>query len=328
MVVIHAGRAARSDRRERLRDHRGAIVDIANRARLPISTSSCPATATRPYVCTFGTKLVTSAQSNGALLTDIDLRIDRATGEVVSKTARNVIVARDIAKSAAMTALLDHYRPFLAELGQRPSRNDLRAASSKPRTTPASRRSATSSRTRCWSRRRRPRPEERRSRSGIPEGSAPIWSGSPPTPQGAPITVTFAHAFDVLPFGQPRRGPHRDRRRPGRRCSRPAFPGFARRVVSGRSHRVLAGSESIARRSRSVGRPIDPARPDPRRHVRTSSGTAAMVWWSRAATRTTPAPTSTCLSRYLEKRSPIRPGPQDRITRKIAAGCRPGRPGR
>lgn len=73
------------------------------------------------YVCTFGTKLVTSAKSNGALITDIDLRIDRATGEVVSKTARNVIVSRDIAKATAITGTIDHYRPFFAQQGQRHS---------------------------------------------------------------------------------------------------------------------------------------------------------------------------------------------------------------
>ena len=71
------------------------------------------------YICTLGSKLVTSARSNGALITDIDLTIDRATGDVVAKTARNVIVTRDIQKTPAITGLLDHYRPFFVTQGQR-----------------------------------------------------------------------------------------------------------------------------------------------------------------------------------------------------------------
>ncbi len=37
----------------------------------------------------------------------------------MSKSATNVIVTRDIEKSAAITALIDHYRPFFVEIGQR-----------------------------------------------------------------------------------------------------------------------------------------------------------------------------------------------------------------
>lgn len=66
------------------------------------------------YICTIDQKLVTSAASFGRLITAIDLRIDTRTNEVVSKTARNVIVTRDVAKSSPHTAILDRYRPFHA----------------------------------------------------------------------------------------------------------------------------------------------------------------------------------------------------------------------
>jgi 5'-nucleotidase len=73
----------------------------------------------RAYICTIDTKLVTSAASFSRLITDIDLRIDRRTGRVTAKTATNVIVTRDIAKNAAETAVIDHYRPFAASVAGR-----------------------------------------------------------------------------------------------------------------------------------------------------------------------------------------------------------------
>lgn len=66
------------------------------------------------YNCTIGTKLVTSAASFGRVISDIDLEIDSDSGEVVSKTATNRIVTRDVAKNAAETALLDKYRGLSA----------------------------------------------------------------------------------------------------------------------------------------------------------------------------------------------------------------------
>jgi 5'-nucleotidase len=71
------------------------------------------------YICTIGRKLVTSAKNYGRLITDIDLTIDRRTGRVVAKSARNVLVAHDVPKSAAETAIIEHYRPFAATLGSK-----------------------------------------------------------------------------------------------------------------------------------------------------------------------------------------------------------------
>ena len=71
------------------------------------------------YNCMRGTTLLTSAASFGRLVTDIDMRVDRATGEVVAKSAHNLIVTRDVPKSAAVTAILDHYRPLTIALGSR-----------------------------------------------------------------------------------------------------------------------------------------------------------------------------------------------------------------
>jgi 5'-nucleotidase len=48
------------------------------------------------YNCTIAGKLVTSAASQGRLITDIDLTLDKATGHVVGKAAKNTIVTRDV----------------------------------------------------------------------------------------------------------------------------------------------------------------------------------------------------------------------------------------
>jgi 5'-nucleotidase len=76
----------------------------------------------QPYVCPNygGTNiLLTSAASFGRLITDIDLRIDHQSKDVVSKTARNVIVTRDVPKDGAQTALVDKYATLSAPIATR-----------------------------------------------------------------------------------------------------------------------------------------------------------------------------------------------------------------
>jgi 5'-nucleotidase len=71
------------------------------------------------YNCTIAGKLVTSAASFGRLITDIDLRIDQQTKEIVDATATNVIVTRDVAKDPDQTALIAHYKPFYDPIANR-----------------------------------------------------------------------------------------------------------------------------------------------------------------------------------------------------------------
>jgi 5'-nucleotidase len=73
----------------------------------------------RAYVCTIDKKLVTSASAFGRAITAIDLTIDKKTNELLSKTARNVIVTRDVAKDPAQTAIIEQYRPFHAAVAGR-----------------------------------------------------------------------------------------------------------------------------------------------------------------------------------------------------------------
>jgi len=96
----------------------GAILEIAARMKDDVDVIVSGHTH-QAYNCTLDKKLVTSAASFGRLITSIDLKIDRATDEVVSKTARNVIVTRDVPKTAQQTAILDRYRPMYEPLANR-----------------------------------------------------------------------------------------------------------------------------------------------------------------------------------------------------------------
>lgn len=90
----------------------GPIVDITERMSDAVDVVVTGHTH-QAYNCEIDGKLVTSAASNGRLVTDIDLLIDRRTGDVISKTADNTIVTRDLAKDPAQTALIERYRTAL-----------------------------------------------------------------------------------------------------------------------------------------------------------------------------------------------------------------------
>jgi 5'-nucleotidase len=68
------------------------------------------------YNCEIDGRLVTSASSAGRLVTDIDLAIDPGTGDVLTAAAENVVVTRDVARDAAQTALIAHYREALGPI--------------------------------------------------------------------------------------------------------------------------------------------------------------------------------------------------------------------
>ncbi|WP_433558177.1 bifunctional metallophosphatase/5'-nucleotidase [Pseudonocardia xinjiangensis] len=71
------------------------------------------------YNCVIGGKVVTSASSFGRLVTDIDLQIDPATGNVLTATATNVVVGRDVPAEPAETELIARYRTLLGPIASR-----------------------------------------------------------------------------------------------------------------------------------------------------------------------------------------------------------------
>ncbi|QTN26055.1 bifunctional metallophosphatase/5'-nucleotidase [Rhizobacter sp. AJA081-3] len=74
----------------------------------------------RAYVCRIDGRLVTSADRYGTLLGEIDLLLDRASGDVREANARNVVVRTDLfAKDEAQTRLIEAYERLSAPLARR-----------------------------------------------------------------------------------------------------------------------------------------------------------------------------------------------------------------
>lgn len=99
----------------------GAIVDIAT-AVSPAVDVMISGHTHQFYNCTVNNgghqMLLTSASSFGRLVTDIDLKIDRATKDVVAMSANNVIVTRDVPKDPAETAIVTKYKALSDAISQ------------------------------------------------------------------------------------------------------------------------------------------------------------------------------------------------------------------
>jgi 5'-nucleotidase len=96
----------------------GPIVDIVNRMDDEVDVVLSGHTHAA-YNCNIDGKLVTSGSSFGRLVSDVNLTISRATGEVERASADNVIVTRDVAKAADQTALIAKYNAIAAPLANR-----------------------------------------------------------------------------------------------------------------------------------------------------------------------------------------------------------------
>ena len=123
VVLIHEGGVPKAPAGQEdpntCEDFQGNIVAIAQQMTPDVDVVVSGHTH-RAYICTIDTKLVTSASSFSRVITDIDLQIDRPSGRVLTKAARNIIVTRDVVKSPVETALLEHYRPLADKVASRP----------------------------------------------------------------------------------------------------------------------------------------------------------------------------------------------------------------
>jgi 5'-nucleotidase len=73
----------------------------------------------QPYTCTIDGRLVTSGSSVGRVVTDIDLTLDRRTGDVLTAVADNVPVSRDVPQDPAQSDLIARYNEFVAPIANR-----------------------------------------------------------------------------------------------------------------------------------------------------------------------------------------------------------------
>ena len=96
----------------------GPIVDIEQRLDPSIDVVITGHTH-QAYNCEIEGRLVTSASSFGRLVTDIDLTIDRRTGDVLTSTAQNMPVVRTVSKDAGQTSLIARYRELLGPVAGR-----------------------------------------------------------------------------------------------------------------------------------------------------------------------------------------------------------------
>jgi 5'-nucleotidase len=69
--------------------------------------------------CVLDGKIVTGAGANGRIVTDIDLTISRATKDIVAAKVNNVPVSRTVEKAADLTALVNKYNALSAPLANR-----------------------------------------------------------------------------------------------------------------------------------------------------------------------------------------------------------------
>ncbi len=72
------------------------------------------------YVCNVGEKLVTSAYYNGRMYTDIDLTIDKSTGDVSQKSATNLWNFHDVEPDPAVANLIAEYNAVAGPIQNEP----------------------------------------------------------------------------------------------------------------------------------------------------------------------------------------------------------------
>jgi 5'-nucleotidase len=118
VVLIHEGGVPGDGDPNGCKDLTGPIVPIVE-ALSPDVDVVVSGHTHKSYVCSIAGKLVTSAESYSRLVTDIDIEVDRKTGEVTGKRARNVVATRDVPRDAAETKLIAWYRPLAARVGER-----------------------------------------------------------------------------------------------------------------------------------------------------------------------------------------------------------------
>ena len=96
----------------------GPIVDIVERTRDDVDLFITGHTH-QAYNCVIDGRVVTSAASNGRLVTRISMDVSRKTKDVTSVSAENVIVTQTVDKDPVITALIAKYDTFAAPLANR-----------------------------------------------------------------------------------------------------------------------------------------------------------------------------------------------------------------
>jgi len=120
VVLIHEGGFPTGDYNE-CPGISGPIVDIVRKFDRAVDVVISGHTH-QAYVCDIDGRLVTSGDKYGTIVTTIDLKLDRATRDIVSARADNLIVRTSVyAKDPEQTALLEAYDEVAAPIANRPA---------------------------------------------------------------------------------------------------------------------------------------------------------------------------------------------------------------
>lgn len=99
----------------------GPIVDIVKKFDKAVDIIVSGHTH-QPYVCKIDDRLVTSADKYGTILTEIEVKLDPRTRDVISAKAANVIVRNDtLARDPEQTKLIDSYDTLAKPIAARPA---------------------------------------------------------------------------------------------------------------------------------------------------------------------------------------------------------------
>jgi 5'-nucleotidase len=276
------------------------------------------------YVCTVDGKLVTSALSFGRLITDIDLQIDRRSGRVVSKRARNLVVSRDVPRDARGAGLITHYRAFADRVGGRQvgtiaeplerTANDAGEHSLGDVVADSMIEAAQAIGARVDVAMTNP--------GGIRADLVRPKAG----PQVGPIPVTYAEAFSVLPFGNAT-------------IVKTITGAELARTLEAQFDNPAPGQRKILQVSRGFSYAYDPSKPAGQRVDRASIAingravaptdtvrfaTVDFIWNGGDNFRIAASPEEVVsvgdildgFTAYLAKHAPVPPGAQDRIRRQ------------
>lgn len=122
VVLIHEGGVPESPQKDPsdCGDVDGPIVEIVKNSSKAVDLFITGHTH-QNYICTIDERLVTSARSYGRILTEIDLKLDPVSKDIVSKSARNQVVRNDdLAEDVPMAALVAGYVEAAARVANQP----------------------------------------------------------------------------------------------------------------------------------------------------------------------------------------------------------------
>jgi 5'-nucleotidase len=114
VVLLHQG-SRQSGGADECAQLSGPIADLARR--MPVEVRAIVSGHSHvAYNCLLSNKVVTNSGAKGLMLTDIELRFDRASGAFQGASAKNVTVSHDVAPDPAVQAIVDRYEGVVAPI--------------------------------------------------------------------------------------------------------------------------------------------------------------------------------------------------------------------